>query len=187
VVLVGAVPRRAVPCRADPRVQANTMVAQERLHRVQAEERLKTAEVNLAAAEAAVRDMQQHLQSLPITAISHLTPPSAKPVLPRRYLSSHVPYGEFAVFLHHLRALRPLKQTSKDTFPPPLVTALLAQPFLARAIAEDHDPTLRLDVAPDLSFFTRRTVSQAIVAGDRARLSFYCHRHCQRRDPRDRV
>jgi hypothetical protein len=166
VVLVGAVPRRAVPCRADPRVQANTMVAQERLHRVQAEERLKTAEVNLAAAEAAVRDMQQHLQSLPITAISHPTPPSAKPVLPRRYLSSHVPYGEFAVFLHHLRALRPLKQTSKDTFPPPLVTALLAQPFLARAIAEDHDPTLRLDVAPDLSFFTRRTVSQAIVAGD---------------------
>lgn len=142
------------------------MVAQERLHRVQAEDRLKTAEVNLAAAEAAVRDMQQHLQSLPITAISHPTPPSAKPVLPRRFLSSHVPYGEFAVFLHHLRALRPLKQTSKDTFPPPLVTNLLAQPFLARAIAEDHDPTLRLDVAPDLSFFTRRTVSQAIIAGD---------------------
>ena len=40
------------------------MVANERMGRLEAEERLKSTEENLAAAESAVRDMQLHLQSL---------------------------------------------------------------------------------------------------------------------------
>ena len=144
------------------------MVAAERMGRVQAEERLQNAEDNLVAAEAAVRDMQLHLQSLPTTAVPSNESPhsSAPPPSSRRYLSSHVPYAEYITFLHHLRALRPLKGKSKDIFPAPIITILLAQPFLARAVTEDHDSTLRLDAAPDLSWLTRKGVSQAIIAGD---------------------
>lgn len=140
------------------------MVAQERMGRLEAESRLKSTEDNLAAAEAAVRDMQLHLQSLPNTAASTNSPAPLAPT--RRYLSSHVPYLEFASFVQHIRSLRPLRDTSKSTFPPPQVTNLLAQPFLARAVAEDHDPTLRLEVAPDLSWLSRRSVSAAISSGE---------------------
>ncbi|WVQ98067.1 hypothetical protein IAU59_005189 [Kwoniella sp. CBS 9459] len=157
--------------------QANTMVAAERMSRAQAEARLKTTEDNLAAAEAAVRDMQLHLQSLPPSsaqpssgAQSALIPNAAGagtgPSLSRRYISSHVPYAEFVSFLTHIRALRPLRETSKNTFPPPLITNLLAQPFLARAVTEDHEPTLRLEAAPDLSWLSRRSVGSAIISGD---------------------
>ncbi|WVF69791.1 hypothetical protein IAT40_004570 [Kwoniella sp. CBS 6097] len=158
--------------------QANTMVAAERMSRAEAEARLKRTEDNLAAAEAAVRDMQLHLQSLPpssaqpssSTADSALTPhtggATGGPSLTRRYISSHVPYSEFISFLTHIRALRPLKETSKNTFPPPLITNLLAQPFLARAVTEDHEPTLRLEAAPDLSWLSRRSVGSAIISGD---------------------
>lgn len=141
------------------------MVAQERMGRLEAESRLKSTEENLAAAEAAVRDMQLHLQSLPSTAAptSHSAAPTA---LTRRYLSSHVPYIEFIAFVQHIRSLRPLRDSSKLTFPPPLVTNLLTQPFLARAITEDHDATLRFDAAPDLSWLSRRGVSAAIVGGE---------------------
>ena len=145
-------------------VKANTMVASERMGRVQAEERLKHAEDNLAAAEAAVRDMQLHLQSLPTTAVPIAESPRS--ANPRRYLSSHVPFSEFVVFLHHLRAIRPLTDKSKDLFPAPILTTLLAQTFIARAVIEDHDPTLRLDTAPDLSWLTRKGVSQAIISGE---------------------
>ena len=51
-------------------------------------------------------------------------------------------------------------------FPPPVITTLLAQPFVARTILEDHDPTIRLDAAPDLSYFSRRNVGPAIIAGE---------------------
>ncbi|OCF45880.1 hypothetical protein I317_00368 [Kwoniella heveanensis CBS 569] len=155
--------------------QANTMVAAERMSRAEAEARLKTTEDNLAAAEAAVRDMQLHLQSLapssaqPASATdSALTPHSSAghAALTRRYISSHVPYFEFISFLTHIRALRPLKETSKNTFPQPLITNLLAQPFLARAVTEDHEPTLRLEAAPDLSWLSRRSVGSAIISGD---------------------
>ncbi|OCF76950.1 hypothetical protein I204_02659 [Kwoniella mangroviensis CBS 8886] len=156
--------------------QANAMVATERMSRAEAEARLKSTEENLAAAEAAVRDMQLHLQSLPPSAVQ----PSAISLSPhttanegissisisRKYLSSHVPYSEFLNFIQHLRTLRPIKETSKNTFPPPLITNLLTQPFLARTIIEDNDPTLRLDTAPDLSWLSRRSVSQAIISGD---------------------
>ncbi|EIW71259.1 hypothetical protein TREMEDRAFT_67650 [Tremella mesenterica DSM 1558] len=144
--------------------QANTMVATERLGRMQAEDRLKTAEENLAAAEAAVRDMQLHLQSLPTSAQS---PHDARaPRIPRRYLSSHVPYSEFITFLTHLRTLRHINEKAITTFPPPLLINLLNQPFIARIIAEDQDPSLRLDTAPDLNYFSRRAVSNAIIAGE---------------------
>ncbi|WVW78430.1 hypothetical protein I302_100384 [Kwoniella bestiolae CBS 10118] len=155
--------------------QANAMVATERMSRAEAEARLKSTEENLAAAEAAVRDMQLHLQSLPPSAVQPSAtslPPNtaahgpASITITRKYLSSHIPYSEFLNFLQHLRTLRPIKEISKNTFPPPLITNLLTQPFLARTIIEDNDPTLRLDIAPDLSWLSRRSVSQAIVSGD---------------------
>nr|XP_031860630.1 uncharacterized protein CI109_003961 [Kwoniella shandongensis]KAA5527702.1 hypothetical protein CI109_003961 [Kwoniella shandongensis] len=153
--------------------QANTMVAVERMSRAEAEGRLKSTEENLANAEAAVRAMQLQLQTLSSapqlanngegSSSTALVSSSAQT---RKYLSSHVPYAEFLTFLQHLRALRPLRKASKDVFPPPQVTNILAQPFLARTVIEDHDPTLRLDAAPDLSWLSRRSVSQAIIAGD---------------------
>ena len=133
--------------------------------RILAEERLKNAEDNLMAAEAAVRDMQLHLQSLPASAVPNLESQGSA-LRPQRYLSSHIPYTEFTTFLQSLRSLRPLKDKTKELLPPPLITTLLGQPFVARAIIEDHDPTLRLDVAPTLSWLTRKGVSQAIIAGD---------------------
>ncbi|CAD6581844.1 MAG: hypothetical protein TREMPRED_003098 [Tremellales sp. Tagirdzhanova-0007] len=144
------------------------MVAMERMGRIQAEERLKNTEDNLAAAEAAVRDMQLHLQSLPASAVPNLetTMSALHQHHPQRYLSSHVPFSEFTIFLQSLRSLRPLKDKTKELLTPPLITTLLGQPFVARAITEDHDPTLRLDAAPTLSWLTRKGVSQAIVAGD---------------------
>ncbi|WWC59480.1 uncharacterized protein I303_102036 [Kwoniella dejecticola CBS 10117] len=158
--------------------QANAMVATERMSRASAEARLKSTEENLAAAEAAVRDMQLHLQNAASTSSSSSSHPSAAHTssqnssdiksitITRKYLSSHLPYSEFISFITHLRSLRPLKETSKNTFPPPLVTNLLTQPFLTRTVAEDNDPTLRLDVAPDLSWLSRRSVAQAIISGD---------------------
>ena len=143
------------------------MVATERIRRSQAEDRLKETENNLAAAESAIRDMQLHLQSLPSSANPQLaSPPPVISNSARRLLASHLPYSEFHSFLSHLRSLRPLRESSKSLFPPPLMTALLTQPFVARIVAEDQDPTLRLDFAPDLSFFTRRTVSNAAIVGD---------------------
>ncbi|WRT64761.1 uncharacterized protein IL334_001695 [Kwoniella shivajii] len=158
--------------------QANAMVATERMSRAEAEARLKSTEENLAAAEAAVRDMQLHLQSLP----SNSTQQSSSSSLPahtngdstssgvglvkRKYLSSHIPYTEFISFITHLRTLRPIKDISKNTFQPPLITNLLTQSFLVRTINEDNDTTLRLDIAPDLSWLSRRSVSQAIISGE---------------------
>ena len=142
------------------------MVANERMGRLEAESRLKSTEENLAAAESAVRDMQLHLQSLSEAATTNTRVAATDSVIPRRFLSSHVPYIEFISFVQHLRSLRPLKDVSKATFPAPLVTNLLTQPFLARVVAEDHDPTLRFDVAPDLSWLSRRGVSSAIVGGE---------------------
>ncbi|KAL7419991.1 hypothetical protein Q5752_004954 [Cryptotrichosporon argae] len=146
--------------------QANTMVATERMSRAQAEERLRETVANLAAAEAAMRDMQAHLQSLSASAPSASSPSKAGAAGPSRRVLAHVPYTEFLVFVQHLRALRPLRERSKETFPPPQLSALLAQPFLARIVAEDHEPTLRLDAAPDLNWLSRRAVGNAVVAGD---------------------
>jgi hypothetical protein len=141
------------------------MVAAERMSRIQAENRLKETEENLAAAESAVRDMQLHLQSLPTASTSHQRDKST-PSIPRRYLSSHLPYTEYQSFVQHLRTLRPIRESSKAMFPPPIIANLLTQAFLARAITEDHDPTLRLDASPELSWLSRRSVSSAVIAGD---------------------
>ncbi|ORY30392.1 hypothetical protein BCR39DRAFT_529653 [Naematelia encephala] len=149
-------------------MEAQAMVAVEHMARAKAEDRLKTTVENLAAAEAAMRDMQLHLQSLPTSAIP-VSPPSSSRMpsaFERKYLSSHVPFAEFIIFLQHLRALRPLRETSKSAFPPPQIINLMAQPFLARIITEDHDPTIRLDAAPDVSWLSRKGVSNAIISGD---------------------
>lgn len=141
------------------------MVASERMARAQAEERERVTVENLAAAEAAIKDMQAHLQSLEGAATSDSGGPVHQP-LPRRYLSSHPPYAEFLSMLSHLRALRPRTQRARELYPAPIVPNLLAQPFLARAVAEDHEPTLRLDAAPELSWLSRRNVGSAIIAGE---------------------
>lgn len=138
------------------------MVATERMSRAQAEERLKESEDNLAAAEAAVRDMQQHMQSLTVEAPST----AARAPLPRRYLSSHPPYADFISFVQHLRAARPRTARSRELYAVPAVINLLAQPFLARCIVEDHEPSLRLDAAPDLGWVSRRAVGSAVMSGD---------------------
>ncbi|KAF8506170.1 hypothetical protein BU17DRAFT_100971 [Hysterangium stoloniferum] len=52
-------------------------------------------------------------------------------------------------------------QAEKERVPPPIAT-LLPLPFLTRLVAEDSDPTLRLDAAPALNWLTRRTVTAAI-------------------------
>lgn len=140
------------------------MVASERMARAQAEERERVTVENLAAAEAAIKDMQAHLQSLEGAASAGAGP--VHQPLPRRYLSSHPPYAEFLSLLSHLRALRPRTQRARELYAAPLVPNLLAQPFLARAIAEDHEPTLRLDAAPELSWLSRRNVGSAIIAGE---------------------
>lgn len=130
--------------------------------RAQAEDRLKNSEENLTAAEAAMRDMQAHLQSLP----SLQAAAAARAPLPRRFLSSHPPYAEFLLLVQHLRAARPRSIRARDLYPVPSLTNLLHQPFLARCVAEDHDPTLRLDAAADLGWVSRRAVGTAIIAGD---------------------
>ncbi|WVN89419.1 uncharacterized protein L203_104642 [Cryptococcus depauperatus CBS 7841] len=150
--------------------QANTMVATERMSRAQAEARLMFTEGNLANAEAALRAMQLQLQNM------SLSPPSAPEPVPsslnagismrRRYISSHVPYTEFLTFLQHIRAAKSLVNHTGQKPPPPTLPQLLAQPFLARILVEDHEPTLRLEAAPALSFLSRRTVGSAIISGD---------------------
>lgn len=156
------------------------MVAAERLSRAQAETRMKAAEENLAAAEAAMRDMQAHLQSLPalLPAPTMAAGVSASGLGEssgsggsrnrRKYLAAHTPFAEFASFLYHIRMLKPqhTSYATSATLPPPQISSLLTQPLLARAVTEDCDPTLRLDVAPDLSYFSRRNVASAIIAGD---------------------
>lgn len=141
------------------------MVAAEKMARAQAETRLRQAEENLAAAEAAMRDMQHHLQSLP-TLLPAADVRTTKAARERTYNTSHVPHVEFIAFIHHLRTHKPRKPEHLALFPPPTLASLLAQPFLARAEREDVDPSLRLDTAPDLSWLTRRSVMQAILAGD---------------------
>ncbi|KAK9894114.1 hypothetical protein P389DRAFT_198206 [Cystobasidium minutum MCA 4210] len=44
----------------------------------------------------------------------------------------------------------------------------LNSPFIKRILEEDSDPTLKLDNAPGISFFSRRQIANAIVDGDLA-------------------
>ncbi|WVQ76024.1 hypothetical protein IAR50_005660 [Cryptococcus sp. DSM 104548] len=146
--------------------QANTMVATERMSRAQAEARLKSTEENLANAEAVVQAMQLQLQNMSTSALSGPSDESINSKVTRRYLSSHIPYSEFLTFLQYLRAARPLPDHLRVATAAPLVANLLTHAFLARILTEDHEPTLRLEAAPALSIFSRRTVGSAIISGD---------------------
>ena len=143
------------------------MVAAEKYARAQAETRSKQAEENLAAAEAAMRDMQTHLQSLPTTLLPAAdVNPSA---LARRYLAATITHNEFTGFLTFIRHSKPQYLFSGQAYPPaPVISNVLSQPFLQRATLEDVDPTLRLDTAPDLGWLNRRSVQNAIVTGELA-------------------
>ncbi|KAL7411282.1 hypothetical protein BDY24DRAFT_143498 [Mrakia frigida] len=148
--------------------QANSMVATERLARSRAETRLASTEENLQVAEGVVRELQVAMQTL-----SHAQPfsPPSKPrqldsssSKPRPLLTSHVPYTEFLLFVQHLRSLRPLAHSATQ-IPPPTLVSLMSHPFIARLVAEDHEPALRLDFAPGVTFFSKKSISHAIIDG----------------------
>lgn len=152
------------------------MVATERLARSRAETRLKEAEDNLSVAESVVREMQQAMQDLHhasktrgLTASASLTSlVGHASSVPRPLRTSHLPYSEFLLFVQHVRALRPLTAASTTTpaqIPPPVLTSLLSQPLLARLLAEDHDPALRLDFAPGVGWISKKGITHAIVEG----------------------
>lgn len=142
------------------------MVAAEKMARAQAETRSKQAEENLAAAEAAMRDMQTHLQSLP-TLLPAADVSAQGSVLSRNYLAAHIPHTEFIAFIGHIRALKPQYIFPGHSTPsPPSVAMLNAQAFVLRANSEDVEPTLRLDVAPDLGWMNRKGVQNAIISGE---------------------
>lgn len=141
------------------------MVAAERLARSRAETRLATAEENLSVAENVVREMQMAMQAL-----SHSPAPSPSPNArgfrsantPPSLRHDHVPYAEFMAFISHLRSIRPRHPSSSQ----PSLTSILQfiqQPFLARMIAEDHEPALRLDFAPGVSWLSKKGISQAVM------------------------
>jgi hypothetical protein len=157
------------------------MVATERLARSRAETRLKEAEDNLSVAESVVREMQQAMQDLhhasqsrgltssasTSSLVTHSGAAAAEAVA-RPLRTTHLPYSEFLLFVEHVRALRPLTAASMTTpaqIPPPLLTSLLSQPLMARLLAEDHDPALRLDFAPGVGWISRKGISNAIVEG----------------------
>lgn len=152
------------------------MVATERLARSKAETRLKEAEDNLSVAESVVREMQQAMQDLHhasksrgITTSASMNSLIAHTNVPRPLRTSHLPYSEFLLFVSHIRSLRPLTPAGTTTtlapLPPPALTTLVSQPLLARLIAEDHDPALRLDFAPGVGWMAKKGITNAIIEG----------------------
>ncbi|KAG8894303.1 hypothetical protein FRB99_001361 [Tulasnella sp. 403] len=163
--------------------QANTMVAEARYARAQSEKKAASCETALKSAEEAIAMMQAQMQGL-IEAreasereavglretmikgkwierkrtTSTFSSGSQWIVMPR-LLNAHLPFEEFLLFVAHLRTLRP------NTPQPPSITSLISQPFLARMISEDSDPTLRLDLAPSLNWLTRRSIAAAVQQG----------------------
>jgi hypothetical protein len=124
--------------------QANSMVAEARFARAQSERKADEAERSLKETEELVRLMQQQMQDLQehkeraerktqeSSSSSWITtsPPMAQ-AQSLHFLGSHVPYQEFVAFLAHLRAIRP------SSSQPPVMSALLQLPFLARLVTED--------------------------------------------------
>ncbi|KAI9567590.1 hypothetical protein HD554DRAFT_2173359 [Boletus coccyginus] len=157
--------------------QANTMVAEARLNQAKSERKVQGAEQALKIAEDAVKDMQVQMQSLQAEKEAaerdaqegRLTMGKGKWVerddlrvgeVPRiRFTITHAPYAEFIAFVAHLRVLRVSQPT------PPVIPTLLGQPFIARLINEDSEPTVRLDLAPSLNWLSRRSVLAAIHTG----------------------
>ncbi|KAJ7060962.1 proline-rich protein [Mycena amicta] len=156
--------------------QANTMVAEARYGKSQADRRAEESETALKGAEELVRMMQQQMQTL--QAEKDESDKKAQDmrvimgkgkwvdrrsgstlVKEARLLSSHLPYQEFLLFVAHLRSVHP------SSLSPPAMTTLLTMPFLARISSEDSEPTVRLDLAPSLNWLSRRSVLAAIHTG----------------------
>ncbi|VDB88792.1 unnamed protein product [Peniophora sp. CBMAI 1063] len=146
--------------------QANTMVAEARFARAQSERKAEEAARSLREAEDLVRLMQGQMQQLQQRAT--IAERAARDVVPQaeivavgipRLLGSHAGYTEFIAFVAHIRTLR------SAAGQPPIISTLLHTPFLARLVAEDTEPTVRLDLAPGLNWLTRRTFISAIHAG----------------------
>ncbi|KAG8925837.1 hypothetical protein FRC00_003558 [Tulasnella sp. 408] len=166
--------------------QANTMVAEARFARAQSEKKAASAETAMKGAEEAVALMQSQMQALTearekaeheaetLRELVSKSGPGERRIRTTSLISSgsqaglalipklikgYAPYEEFIAFLTHLRSLRPASQQ-----PPPL-SSIISLPFLARLIAEDSDPTLRLDLAPSLNWLTRRNIAGAVQQG----------------------
>lgn len=73
-------------------------------------------------------------------------------------LSQGVPYPGYMSESERQSALKESLQLSQ----------YLNSPFIKRIVEEDSDPTLHLDNAPGLSFFSRRQILNAIIDGDLA-------------------
>ncbi|EIW55088.1 uncharacterized protein TRAVEDRAFT_30970 [Trametes versicolor FP-101664 SS1] len=156
--------------------QANTMVAEARMAAARSARKLEETETALRGAEEIVGVLQAQMQALQAekeqadVRVEEMrgrmgkgkwvdrSPDGGRPHRPR-LLSTHVPYHEFLVFISHLRAIRPASAQ------PPAMSTLLPLPLLARLVAEDSDPTVRLDLAPSLNWLSRRSVLAAIHNG----------------------
>ncbi|KAI0701347.1 hypothetical protein BC835DRAFT_1264923 [Cytidiella melzeri] len=156
--------------------QANTMVAEARFARAQSERKVEETERALKGAEEVVGVLQMQMQALQADKeqankdleemrmvmgkgkwIDRSAAQSDAPEI--HFLNLHSPYNEYMAFIGHLRTIRPATQVA------PAMSTLLPLPFLARLIAEDSDPTIRLDLAPSLNWLTRRSVLSAIHSG----------------------
>ncbi|KAI8976590.1 hypothetical protein BD414DRAFT_158608 [Trametes punicea] len=156
--------------------QANTMVAEARMAEARSARKLEETEAALRGAEEVVGALQAQMQALQAEKEKadrrveemrarmgkgkwvERSPEASRPHRPR-LMASHVPYHEFLIFISHLRAIRPASAQ------PPAMSTLLPLPFLARLVAEDSDPTVRLDLAPSLNWLSRRSVLAAIHSG----------------------
>ncbi|KAL1949096.1 hypothetical protein VTO73DRAFT_10902 [Trametes versicolor] len=156
--------------------QANTMVAEARMAAARSARKLEETETALRGAEEIVGVLQAQMQALQAekeqadVRVEEMrgrmgkgkwvdrSPDGGRPHR-QRLLSTHVPYHEFLVFISHLRAIRPASAQ------PPAMSTLLPLPLLARLVAEDSDPTVRLDLAPSLNWLSRRSVLAAIHNG----------------------
>ncbi|KAH7925454.1 hypothetical protein BV22DRAFT_1064951 [Leucogyrophana mollusca] len=157
--------------------QANTMVAEARLGQARSERKVREAEDALKGAEEAVKGMQTQMQALQeekeraereadearvSMGKGKWVERGREDVIRRtelRLMTTHVPYAEFVAFITHLRGLRSSQPQ------PPVISGLLVQPFLARLLTEDSEPTVRLDLAPSLNWLSRRSVLAAIHTG----------------------
>ncbi|KAI0828610.1 hypothetical protein BC628DRAFT_1316486 [Trametes gibbosa] len=156
--------------------QANIMVAEARMSEARSARKLEETETALRGAEEIVGVLQAQMQALQAEKEKadrrveemrarmgkgkwvERSPESGRPHRPR-LIYNHVPYHEFLIFISHLRAIRPASPQ------PPAMSTLLPLPLLARLVAEDSDPTVRLDLAPSLNWLSRRSVLAAIHSG----------------------
>ncbi|KAG9313605.1 hypothetical protein JVU11DRAFT_5935 [Chiua virens] len=130
--------------------QANTMVAEARLNQARSERKVQDAELALKIAEDAVKEMQVQMQTL--QAEREAAEREAQEVKATMGKGKWIERDDVGV-----------GEVPKPT--PPVITTLLSQPFLARLVSEDSEPTVRLDLAPSLNWLSRRSVLAAIHSG----------------------